>query len=369
MRRFATLRTLPALLVLILAVLAVACGGGEPAPPPPADTPTPREAATPVPPTPTETGALFEYKEYGHPSGAFSVEYPVDWTVDDRSRADTISVFWYPEEQYATASVFAASVAGIADAEDRIHDLIDEWMIDASAFATDPDYEELSRENQEDGSVLLRFRYTREGEPAEAGCFFEVRDSIFSSLCLSAKQERWGSMVAVLNHMFDSYVVATPTAGGPAPSYSEYAHPSGVFRIEYPEGWTVEDLSTEGQDIYVSFSSESGAFVFAQLLDAGETLNAQGMNDFINGVLGSGFGRAPGYQEVNRTVHSDGSVLVLFAYTADGIAMNAGTAFHQRGTLVSMLTVGAPAQVFANYTADFDHAGNSYSIDEMAWPQ
>jgi hypothetical protein len=48
--------------------------------------------------------------------------------------------------------------------------------------------------------------------------------------------------------------------------------------------------------------------------------------------------------------------------------MNAGTAFQQQGTLVSMLTIGAPAQVFADHTADFDHAGNSYEMDKMAWP-
>jgi len=370
MKRTKTLRTLPALLVVILAILAVACGGGEPAPPPPppADTPTPPEAATAIPPTPTEAGALPEYTEYSHPSGAFSVEYPADWTVDDRSRADTISVFWYPEEQYATASVFATSVAGIADAETRVHDLIDEWMIDASAFATDPDYEELSREDQEDDSVLLRFYYTREGEPTQAGCFFEVQDSIFSALCLGADEERWDNMVGVLNHMFNSYVVTTPTAEGPASSYSEYEHPSGVFGIEYPEGWTIEDLSTEGQNIFVSFSAENGAFVFAQLLDVGETLSAQGMNDLINGILGAGFGRAPGYQEVSRTVQPNGGVLALFTYTADGAVMNAGTLFEQRGTLVSALTVGAPAQVFGSHTADFDHAGNSYTIDETAWP-
>ena len=109
-------------------------------------------------------------------------------------------------------------------------------------------------------------------------------------------------------------------------------------------------------------------FVFAQLLDVGETLNAEGVNNFINGVLGSGFGRAPGYQEVSRTVQQNGGVLTLFTYTAGGAVMNAGTLFEQRDTLVSALIVGAPAQVFGSHTADFDHAGNSHTIDETAWP-
>jgi len=61
------------------------------------------------------------------------------------------------------------------------------------------------------------------------------------------------------------------------------------------------------------------------------------------------------------------SLLVLFTYLADGELMNAGTVFGQKGTLLSLLTVGAPAQVFDSLTADFDHAFNSYAVDETAW--
>jgi hypothetical protein len=371
MNRSTTLGVLLALLAVMSAVALVACGGGEPAPPssPPADTPVP-PAATPIPPTsiPDEGDLPFEFTEYVDSSGVFSIDYPADWTVDDRSRADTISIFWYPEEMYASASLFLTQLTGVADPAGQIKSLIDEWMIDASAFATDPDYEELSREDQADGSVLLRFYYAREDEPAQAGCFFEVQESLFSALCLSGSEERWEELADVLDHMAYSLVTTPPTAGGEASTYTEYTHPSGVFDIEYPEGWTVEDLSTEGQTIFLSFSGETDGFIFAQLVDAGEVLSAEGLNDFANGILGSGFGQAPSFQEVSRQAQPDGSLMVLFTYLADGELMNAGTLFGQKGTLVSLLTVGAPAQLFDSLTPDFDHAVYSYTLDETAWP-
>jgi hypothetical protein len=370
-KRSTTLGVLLTLLAIMSPILLVACGGGEPAPtsPPSADTPAP-PAATTAPPTPIpDEGDLpLEFAEYDDPSGAFTIEYPAGWTVDDRSRPDTIFISWYPDEPYATASLFVTQLQGIPDPEGQIHALIDEWMVDASAFATDPDYEELSREAQEDGSILLRFYYTREGEPTQAGCFFEVQDSLFSALCLGSNEDSWDEYSDVLDHMIDSYVITLPTSETPASTYAEYIHPSGVFAIEYPESWTVEDLSAEGRDIFLSFSNESEAFIFVQLLDLGETLSTQGFTDFVNGFLEAGFGTAPAYQEVSRQAQANGGILVLFTYTANGELMNVGTLFEQRGTLASALTVGAPAQVFNNHTDDFDHAGNSYTVDETAWP-
>jgi hypothetical protein len=371
MKRSTTLGVLLTLLAIMSLFLLVACGGGEPASssPPSEDTPAP-PAATAAPPTSTpDKGDLpLEFTKYDDPSGAFSIEYPADWTVDDRSRPDTVFISWYPEEPYATASLFLTQLVGIPDPEGQIHALIDEWMVDASAFATDPDYEELSREAQEDGSTLLRFYYTREGEPTQAGCFFEVQGSLFSALCLGSAEDRWDEHFDVLEHMVDSYEIMLPTSETPASGYTEYVHPSGVFAIEYPDTWMVEDLSAEGRDIFISFSNESEAFIFVQLLDLGQTLSTQGLTDFINGFLESGFGTAPGYQEASRQVQANGGVLVLFTYTANGELMNVGTLFEQRGTLASALTVGAPAQVFNNLTDDFDHAGNSYTVDETAWP-
>ena len=371
MKRSEMLSRTAVVVVLMAAFLAVGCGGGEPAPSPPApaDTPAP-PTATSVPATPSsEKGNLpSRYTKYSDPSGVFSIEHPSDWPIDDRSLPGTVSIFWYPEPQYATASLFVTNLEGIPDPQARIHDLIDEWMIDASSFATDPDYEELSRQDQGDGSVLLRFYYTREDEPTQAGCLFEIQDTLFSALCLSAAEEEWDQMVQVLDHMADSYVVTPPVAERPGSSYVQYAHPSGVFSIEHPADWTVEDLSTAGQNIFISFSTEIGAFVFAQLTDAGGAMSPQDFDNYVSGVLDAGFGRAPQYQELSRTVQPNGGVLVLFSYIADGNQMNAGSLFEQRGTLVSFLTVGAPAQVFDSFTDDFDHAGNSYSVDETAWP-
>ncbi len=370
MKRSSTLSTTLIVLVLLVAILSVACGGGPaPAPSPTEESPPP-PAATTVPATPDsqQESTVSEYATYNDPSGAFSIEYPVQWTTDDRSRPDTISIFWYPEDQDVTASLFISTLTGIPDPQSRIDDLIDEWMVDASGFATDPDYQELGRQDQDDGSVLLRFTYTRFGDPAEAGCLFEIRDSFFSALCMSAVQERWAEMAEVLNHMASTYELTAAAATGQGAGYAEYVHPSGVFGLEYPDGWTIEDLSTEGQSIFVSFSEETGAFIFAQLLDAAEMLRTQSLDEIVTGMLTSGFGQAPGFQEVSRQPQGDGSVLVLYTYLANDELMNAGTLFQQRGTLVSAFTVGAPAQVFGSHTDQFDHAGNSYMIDETAWP-
>ncbi len=368
MKKSTTLAMVLTMAMVMLAILIVGCGGGEPTP---AETATlAPSAATTIPPTPIPDQAdlPLEYAEYDDPSGVFCIDYPAEWTLDDRSRSDTISIFWYPEEPYASASLFLTQLTGIADPQAQMHALIDEWMVDASAFATDDAYEELSREDQADGSVLLRFYYTREEEPTQAGCFFEIQDTLFSALCLGSSEDRWDEHAEVLNHMIDSYVLSLRTAAGPAASYTAFIHPSGVFSIEYPESWLVEDLSTEGQDIFISFSGETGAFVFAQLIDVGETLSAQGLNDFVNVAIASGFGQAQGFQEVSREVQNNGGVLVLFRYIANGELMDVGVLFEPRGNLVSALTIGAPEQVFSSHATDFDHAGNSFAVDETAWP-
>jgi hypothetical protein len=370
MKRSTTLSASLLVLVLLAAMLAVACGGGESPPPP-----SPTEGAPP-PPTATSIATPESepsippsgYAKHSDPSGAFSIEYPAEWTEDDRSRPDTVSIFWYPEEQYAAASLFVSTLSGIPNPQSRMDDLIDEWMVDASGFATDPDYQELSREDQDDGSVLLRFYYTRNEEPAQAACFFGIQGSIFSALCMSAEQDRWDEMAEVLSYMADSYELAAAAGAGQDTGYAKYVHPSGVLSLEYPVGWTVEDLSVKGQSIFISFSDQTEAFIFAQLVDATEMLSTQDLNEIATGMLGAGFGQAPGFQEVSRQAQSDGSVLVLYTYLANGELMNAGTLYEQRGSLVSAFTVGAPAQVFNNHTDQFDHAGNSYEVDETAWP-
>jgi hypothetical protein len=368
MKRSRTCTMLLTLAMAMSAILIVGCGGGEPAPAETAASAPPAATAIPPTPIPDEGDSPVEYAEYENPVGLFSIEYPADWTTDDRSRSDTISIFWYPEELYASASLFLSQLTGIADPQSQMHALIDEWMVDASAFATDDAYEELSREDQADGSVLLRFYYTREDEPTQAGCFFEIQDSLFSALCLGSSEDRWDEHAEILDHMIDSLVVTPPTAEGPGSSYTAYVHPSGVFSIEYPAGWLVEDLSTEGQDIFISFSGESGAFIFAQLVDVGETLNAQGLDDFVETAISSGFGQAQGYQEVSREVQDDGGVLVVFRYIANGELMDVGLLFKPQGSLVSALTIGAPEEVFNSYTGDFNHAGNTFIVDETAWP-
>lgn len=363
MKRSATLQVLSTLLVVMLAIMAVACAGGEPTPPPP---PT----ATPIPPTPVpEEGRLvFEYAEYADPSGVFCIEYPADWTADDRSRPDTAFVSWYPEEPYATVSVFLTFVTGVPDPQAQIHALIDEWMVDASAFATDPDYQELSREVQDDGSVLLRFYYTREGEPTEAGCFFEVRDSLFSALCFAVAEERWDELVDDFNYMANSYVITPPVAEGPPSGYAEYMHSSGVFSIEYPEDWQISDTSA-GENIVVTFSPpEGGVFVVPALLDVGITFDEDTMNTFIESFLNAGFAANPDYQGLGRDVQANGGLLVSFSYTQGDETVQAGTFFEQKDTIVSALTIGPVEDQWGGLLDTFDHMVKTYVIDETAWP-
>jgi hypothetical protein len=366
------LKTVSTLLaVMLLTAVAVGCGEGEAAlPAPTATQPPPPPTATPVPPTPTpEDGLAFEYTEYSHPTGAFAIEYPSAWIEDDRSRPDTVFVSWYPEEGYPTLSVFISTLSGIADPQAQIDGLINEWMVQASGFATDPDYRELSRELQGDGSVLLRFYYTREGEPTQAGCFFDTRGNLFSSLCFGAPEERWDELLEDFNYIADSYAITSPATEGLLFEYVEYVHPSGVFSIEYPQDWEIEDLSTAGENIVISFSSaELGAFVIPALVDASVTLDEENMNTFVESFLGAGFSARADYQELGRHAQTGGGVLVTFRYTEGSEAIQAGALFEQRGTLVSALTIGALAEEFANLVNDLDHIGNSYTVDETAWP-
>jgi hypothetical protein len=86
MKRSTILAMVLTIAVAMSAIVIVGCGGGEPAP---AETATPAPpAATTIPPTPIpdEGDPPPEYAEYDDRMGVFSIEYPADWTLDDRSR-------------------------------------------------------------------------------------------------------------------------------------------------------------------------------------------------------------------------------------------------------------------------------------------
>ena len=76
-----------------------------------------------------------------------------------------------------------------------------------AGFGQNPGYEEQGQEVQTDGSLLVSFSYTQEGETVEAATFFEQKGTVVSALTIAALEGKWEDLVDTFNPMVNSYVI------------------------------------------------------------------------------------------------------------------------------------------------------------------
>lgn len=129
---------------------------------------------------------------------------------------------------------------------------------------------------------------------------------------------------------------AAPTAE-PTPAtlpLTTYDDPAGFFSIDYPSSWKVTEAEKQ-----VRFDAASGKLsIMVQYADAGQVVDAAGMRQIIDDYFTQTGGAVEGFKREKDTAQDDGSILVEYSFTTDGVPGYGGTFFEQRGTFLYILS-------------------------------
>ncbi len=187
--------------------------------------------ATPVPPDSA-------FRTYRHPSGAFSLRLPPDWSVRDVSQPDSIRVEFSPPNNpglplsvYVVNTGSAISAAGLLDAIERYQ---------KTANADPAAYREVSRNAQGDGSWRVAgIRQTPIG-PRQINTFFQADRSFLTVIDVdltSLDEAVMQTMRAVVNTIrVDPNVVVR--TGDIQPGGAGVASASGSLPVGAAFAWT-----------------------------------------------------------------------------------------------------------------------------------
>jgi hypothetical protein len=150
-----------------------------------------------------------------------------------------------------------------------------------------------------------------------------------------------------------------------------YNHPSGVFRIDLPENWSLTDNSRPGELILVWSDPTNNAAIIVNVLEDSTTYSDDELVDKLVSFLQSAFGSQSDFFYEEPRPQSDGSILVVWGYTAtvsDNVqAPMLGNSFiEQRGNKLSVLTTLVPEDQFDTLVSRTDEIINTYRLDPNA---
>ena len=416
-----TLRRLRALLMVLVTALALsACGLGGAAqvpttPPPPTAEPTdepkptekptatakptaePTEKPTAEPtekptaePTadtkPTTEGLVSQKIEFGelttfsHPKGVFSIDYPKNWKVEDKSNATSAMVL------FTDPTGNGIVITRVTETADKLDDAALEQQMNDFLKQILSDVKNLKIEKavpQKDGSLRVDFTYDAESEGKkllfQGGAFVEQREKLLSFLIDGAPAEQWESIVGDFDKVINTYKLDTTaslsgTGGTSGTALADvkvgdlktFEYKGGLFTIDAPTAWTEEDKSSKGEALVTWTDESRNAQVVVDVFKKPST----DLTEFLNKFLTDTYKQATNFKAEKAVPQSDGSVLVVFSYdvTVQGLDVTlTGNSFIQaHGDKASILSTLVPSDQFKTLEPDTNKIINSYKVDETA---
>ncbi len=150
-----------------------------------------------------------------------------------------------------------------------------------------------------------------------------------------------------------------------------YRHPSGVFQIDIPDNWTLQDNSSTSELLLVWTDPTGNGAILVNVFEDSRRYSDRELVDLLNAFLSERFGRQPDFDYDPPVAQSDGSQLVVWSYTATADnnikATLLGNSFvEQRGDKVSILTTLVPDDQFDTLVSKTDEIINTYRINTSA---
>lgn len=149
-----------------------------------------------------------------------------------------------------------------------------------------------------------------------------------------------------------------------------YRHETGIFTLDVPESWAVNDKSTDEQ-IFVGFADPSNnAQMIVQIFEA-EGMDEAQLTESLKEYVKSVFGTEEKFEFEEPVPQPDGSVLLVWSseqkLTTGKTATFTGNSFiEQREDLLSIITLAVPTEQFPALKPGINALLNSYKIDPSA---
>lgn len=147
-----------------------------------------------------------------------------------------------------------------------------------------------------------------------------------------------------------------------------YTHPSGVFRLDIPNNWTLQDNSSADELLLIWTDPTGNGAILVNIFEDRRSYTDNELVRLLNNFLIDRFGSQPDFTYEDPRPQSDGSQLVVWSYTATADnnikATLLGNSFvEQRGNKISILTTLVPQEQFETLVSQTDKIINTYRID------
>lgn len=158
----------------------------------------------------------------------------------------------------------------------------------------------------------------------------------------------------------------------PIGNLDPYEHPTGVFRIDYPQRWSIEENSSSEELVTQFYSPERNGLVSVVVIEVPEAdaLTEDELGAALGDVVTEVFGDMANLSLDEPVVQEDGSVLVVFTVeeTVEDVTTTllANSFIQTDGNYLSILMFALPEDQFEERRDKLDEILNSYAVDPTA---
>jgi hypothetical protein len=154
-------------------------------------------------------------------------------------------------------------------------------------------------------------------------------------------------------------------------SLKTYAHKSGVFQIDIPNNWDLQDNSKSDELILIWTDPSRNGAVIVDIFEDSKTYSEADLTDTLKKYLENSFSDKPDFFLEDPTPQKDGSILIVWTYTATAdnnvkAPLLGNTFIEQRGNKISLLSTLVPQDQFDSLIDKTNEIINTYKIDEKA---
>jgi hypothetical protein len=387
--------------LLLVLLVGAACSSSVPPPPTPAlPLPTPAPALRPAPtsaptlvstpiPAPTPTPQFLNLEEripYIHPTGVFSIEVPLDWSMQENSVTGTFNVIWTDPGETGAMVVDLYKMPESLSPEELIHYLQD-YLLRQGGDETEVLLEEPVP--REDGSVRMGWSLVStlpDGTALDWNIrgisLAEQHDDVVALLTIGVPQEQYDTLFEPMNAVVasfgvDSMVEFEHLSGVDHPSLAmlegvefgeleSYTDPSGRFALDVPSAWEQREAGPPEQPL-VFWTDQTGNGTLAVMLVAVPAeLKVEELTQALQTFIREGVGANPEFSMQSPTLQGGESVRISWSYAEElsGIKdmMQGESIIKQRGQSVALLTIGVPQWQFDSVEEQINAIIASYTI-------
>ncbi|MDT8307410.1 MAG: hypothetical protein RRC07_15875 [Anaerolineae bacterium] len=325
----------------------------------PADTkprPTAEPSASPAPTISSSPDLVLAAEAYSHPSGAFSLVPPANWTIEESSGAASFDApdgtgFIYVQITNAGHALDSEGFANFVTYRDL------------NFFDDFEDYEVITKEvDGANGAATIVKFLTYEGVAQTVITFYYQYGAIIYSFDFWSDQDFFDAYDALYGDVLDTADVNPDVALDQAEYLWVYTFsgPDGLFTIEVPTAWQYERSEAENTVVDTFYAPDGHAIIQNIAYDDGSPIGRSEAGELALDLLHSSY--AADIRIVDDRVQADGSERLTWTSASgdySGISF-----FETRGTTFLLLTTMYDNAYEDVYIDTVEYTIGSYTILE-----